>query len=598
MVKMPKSRKALHPDGQSWPMLKRLWWDYLWTHKRSLLWANFAMLVVAGALSMQAHLIQPLFDNGLIQGRIGVINTVIFSLVGLTLIRGVASYYQANLMEAIGQRVVATLQEHMYARTLMQPLGWFAHHPTGTLTSRFVSDLQRLKFAVTQIFNAGLRDAGTIIGLFVNMLVQDAKLTLLALVIIPMAILPIRRFGRLTRKYARTNQESTAKLAHHVSQTFSHIRQVQVYAQEITEQRRMAHKVQDVLLTTLKAVKVRAMSSPVVEFIGTIAIAVVMLYAGRRIADGTLSPGAFASFMASVVMLSRPLKGITNMNNNLQEGLASAQRAFELVDAPPALTDAPDAQPIKFTAAPEVTFEHVTLTYPDGTVALKDFHCTIPVGHTVALVGPSGAGKSSVLNLLPRFYTPSHGRILLNGQPLEAATIASLRQHLALVSQDVAIFDDSIAANIAYGKPKATRAHIVAAATAAAAHDFIEALPDGYNTVLGENGLKLSGGQKQRLSLARALLKNAPLLLLDEATAALDTASERQVQQAIKATAQGRTTLVVAHRLSTITEADCILVLNHGTIVEQGPHAELLRKPGGFYARLWQLQSGGLTTIT
>ena len=226
-------------------MLKRLWWDYLWTHKLSLLWANFAMLVVAGALSMQAHLIQPLFDNGLIQGRIGVINTVIFSLVGLTLIRGVASYYQANLMEAIGQRVVATLQEHMYARTLMQPLGWFAHHPTGTLTSRFVSDLQRLKFAVTQIFNAGLRDAGTIIGLFVNMLVQDAKLTLLALVIIPMAILPIRRFGRLTRKYARTNQESTAKLAHHVSQTFSHIRQVQVYAQEITEQRRISARSQE-----------------------------------------------------------------------------------------------------------------------------------------------------------------------------------------------------------------------------------------------------------------------------------------------------------------------------------------------------------------
>lgn len=586
MARAPK--RPLSPDS-TWPLLGRILRNYVWRYKRDLTWAGLSMLVIAAALAMQAHLIQPLFDNGLIGGRIGVINTVIFTLVGLTIIRGIASYYQLYFMESIGQRIVATLQEEMYARTLSQNLGFFAVHPTGTLTSRFVSDLQRLKYAVTQIFNSGLRDSGTIIGLFGNMLLQDARLTLLTLFIVPMTILPIRRFGRLTRKYSRVNQESTARLSHHLAQTLQHIRQVQSYTQEKAEQRRMSVRVMEVLGSTLKAVRIRAMSSPVVELIGTIAIALIMLYAGKRIADQTLTPGAFASFIASLVMLSRPLKGLTNLNNNLQEGLAAAQRAFELIDAPLPLTDIPHAPALHLKKG-AIKFDDVTLTYADGTTALRNLSLTIPAGQTVAFVGPSGAGKTSVLNLIPRFYDITSGAITIDGQNIAEVTLKSLRQHIALVTQDVAIFDDTIAANIAYGNPKATIGQIEAAARAAAAHGFISALPDNFSTVLGENGLKLSGGQKQRLAIARAILKDAPLLLLDEATAALDTASEKEVQQALEKLSENRTTLIVAHRLSTIAHAHTIVVLNDGEIAEQGSHSQLLKKRGLYY-KLWSMQA-------
>lgn len=546
------------------------------------------MLIIAGALAMQAHLIQPLFDNGLIGGRIGVINTVIFTLVALTIVRGIAAYYQMYLMEGIGQRMVASLQEEMYARTLKQSLGFFADNPTGTLTSRFINDLQRLKYAVTQIFNSGIRDGGTIIGLFLNMLLQDVKLTLLTMAIIPLTILPIRRFGRLTRKYSRVNQESTARLSHHLSQTMQHIRQVQSYTQENFERRRMSGRVIEVLTSTLKAVRIRAMSSPVVELIGTVAVAIIMLYAGKRIANDTLTPGAFASFIASLVMLSRPLKGLTNLNNNLQEGLAAAQRAFELIDAPVALNDIPNAKPLALKKG-AIKFNDVTLTYADGTTAITNLSLAIPAGHTVAFVGPSGAGKSSVLNLMPRFYNVTSGSIAIDNQNIAEVTLKSLRANIALVTQDVAIFDDTIAANIAYSNPKASRESIEAAARAAAAHGFISSLPQGYDTILGENGLKLSGGQKQRLSIARAILKNAPILLLDEATAALDTASEKEVQHALEKLSENRTTLIVAHRLSTIAHAHTIVVMNEGTIAEQGSHAQLLKKRGLYY-KLWTMQ--------
>lgn len=586
-----KNRSSKADNYSSLPMLGRIMKGYLWSHKTDLAWAGLAMFIIAAALAMQAHLIQPLFDNGLIGGKIGVINTVIFTIVGLTAIRGVASYYQMYYMESVGQRVVASLQDEMYNHTLRQNLGFFAGHPTGALTSRFVSDLQRLKYAVTQIFNSGLRDTGTIIGLFGNMLVQDVKLTLLTMLIIPLTVLPVRRFGRLTRKYSRVNQESTARMSHHLSQTLQHIRQVQSYTQEKAEGKRMAARVHEVLDSTLRSVRVRAASSPSVELIGTITIAAIMLYAGQRIADSTLTPGAFASFMASLVMLSRPLKGLTNLNNNLQEGLAAAERAFELIDAPLSIVDRSDAKDLTVKKG-AITFTDATLTYPDGTTALSSINLAIPAGHTVAFVGPSGAGKTSLLNLLPRFYNLSHGHISIDGTDIAGATLKSLRSQIGLVTQDVAIFDESIAANIAYGNPKASQAAIEAAAKAAAAHDFIITQPNGYQTVLGENGLKLSGGQKQRIAIARAILKNAPVLLLDEATAALDTKSEKDVQDALQKLSEDRTTLIVAHRLSTIAHAHTIVVLEEGRIVEQGSHTNLLRKKG-LYHKLWTMQARG-----
>lgn len=575
----------------TWPLMARIARHYLWPHKHDLGWAMAAMLVLAAGLAMQAHLIQPLFDRGLIDKHIGVVNTVIGTLVILTVARGVASFYQDYFMESAGQRVVARLQEEMYAQTLGQDLTFFARHPTGTLTSRFISDLQRLKYAVTQTFASGLRDVGTILGLFANMLVQDWQLTLTTLVVIPLATLPIRKFGRLTRKYSRVNQESTAKLAHLLSQTLGHIRQVQSYAMEGAERARVNARIQEVLQTTLKTISVRALSSPTVEFITIVAIALLMLYAGHRIADGSLTPGAFASFIASLIMIIRPLKAITNLNNNLQEGLAAAQRAFELIDAPQTLKNVRGAVELK-AGKGAIGFHNVTLTYPDGTVAINGLSLEIPAGHTVAFVGPSGAGKTSLLNVIPRFYDLAAGMVTINKHDIAKVTLASLRQNIALVTQDVAIFDDTVAANIAYGSPEASMAQVRAAAKAAAADGFVRDMPHGYDTMLGENGMKLSGGQKQRLALARALLKKAPILLLDEATSALDTASEKQVQQAIEETSKGRTTVIVAHRLSTITHADTIYVLENGQIAEQGNHKALLAKKG-LYATLWNMQAHG-----
>lgn len=581
------AKSPKRPDN-TWPLIRRIAKHYLWNYRRELFWAMAAMLILAMGLALQAHLIQPLFDRGLIDKHIGVVNTVIITLIVLTIARGIASFYQDYYMEAVGQRVVARLQEEMYAQTIGQDLAFFARHPTGALTSRFVSDLQRLKYAVTQTFSSGLRDVGTIVGLFANMLVQDWTLTLLTFVVVPFAILPIRHFGRRTRKYARVNQESTATLSHMLNQTLSHVRQVQSFTMEATERTRIAGRVQDVLNTTLKTVSVRALSSPTVEFITIFAIGILMYYAGQRINDGTLTPGAFASFIASIVIIIRPLKSITNLNNNLQEGLAAAQRAFELIDAPHLLTDSLNAKPVTLTKG-EIKFQNATLTYPDGTTALDNLTLTIPAGHTVALVGPSGAGKTSALNLVPRFYDLSSGKILIDGHNLRDITLASLRKQIALVTQDVAIFDDTVANNIAYGTLEATPAQVEAAAKAAAADSFIKKLPQGYQTMLGENGMKLSGGQKQRLALARALLKNAPILLLDEATSALDTAAEKQVQQAIESSSKNRTTIIVAHRLSTVTHADTIYVLEHGKIAESGTHAALLKK-NGLYAKLWRMQ--------
>jgi subfamily B ATP-binding cassette protein MsbA len=574
---------------QSWPLMKRVATNYLWVYKRDLAWAMAAMLVVAGALSLTAHLIQPLLDKGLIDRKIGVVNTIVLYVVGLTIIRGIASYYQAYYMESIGQRIVATLQEQMYARTLQQSLQFFAKHPTGTLTSRFVSDLQRLKYAVTQIFSTGLRDSGTIIGLIANMMMQDVKLTLLSMMIFPLSIIPISKFGRLTRKYSRVNQESTASLSHHLAQTMQHIRQVQGYTMEAAERRRINERIHDVLGSTLKGVRVRALGSPVVELVGIVAIALLILYAGRRITDATLSPGAFLSFVASLLFVTRPIKGLTNLNNNLQDGLAAAQRAFELIDAPATLTDKPGAKAIKVSKG-AIAFKNVTLAYPDGSEALRDVSFSIPAGKTAAFVGPSGAGKTSLLNLLPRFYDVSTGSVSIDGQEIADVTLQSLRSQMALVTQDVAIFDDTIAANIAYGSVHATTQQIEAAARAAAAHEFIVRQPQGYKTMLGENGFKLSGGQKQRIALARALLKDAPILLLDEATASLDTASEKAIQQTLEKVMKGRTTLMVAHRLSTIVNADTIYVLEHGQIAEHGTHKQLLAKKG-LYAKLWRLQA-------
>jgi subfamily B ATP-binding cassette protein MsbA len=338
----------------------------------------------------------------------------------------------------------------------------------------------------------------------------------------------------------------------------------------------------------LKLVRTRAAATPVTETLGGVAVAIVILYGGYQVIDGITTPGTFFSFIAALVMAYQPLKSLANLNTALQEGLAAAQRVFALLDVEPDIADRPGTPALQITGG-EIDLEDVSFTYRAGAPALRNVGLKVPAGRTVALVGPSGAGKSTLLNLIPRFFDASTGRVSIDGADVRAVTLASLRGAIALVSQETGLFNDTVRANIAYGRPGASEGDIVSAARAAAAHDFIGELADGYETMIGENGVRLSGGQRQRLAIARAMLKDAPILLLDEATSALDAEAERQVQEALKRLMEGRTTLVIAHRLATVLNADRIYVMDQGRIIEAGSHAELVAK-GGVYARHHALQ--------
>jgi subfamily B ATP-binding cassette protein MsbA len=357
---------------------------------------------------------------------------------------------------------------------------------------------------------------------------------------------------------------------------------------EVYEMSRAQRLIESLYRLVEKAQRVRSISSPMMEALGGIAVALVILYGGHQVLSGARSPGAFFSFIAALLLAYQPLKTLAGLNANLQEGLAAAQRLFTVIDIEPEIFDREGAAPLH-VAGGEVRFDDVRFSYGAGAQALRGVTLEVPAGKTVALVGASGAGKSTIMNLIPRFYDVDAGAVLIDGQDVRNVTLGSLRAAIGLVSQEVSLFDDTVRANIAYGRFGAGEDEIVAAAKAAAADEFIRALPQGYDTMVGEHGVKLSGGQRQRLSIARAMLKNAPILLLDEATSALDTESERQVQGALKTLMHGRTTLVIAHRLSTVIEADIIYVVDGGRVVERGSHAELLRRDGT-YARLHALQ--------
>lgn len=575
-------------NQRSYPLLKRLLRGYVLPFKGRLLAAMVAMLFVAAFTAFFAHLIQPLFDEGFIARNMGALGGIVALMLLLNLVKGIAHYYQQYLMEFIGLRAVANLQRDLYERIVRQDLTFFQRHSTDSLTSRFVFDIQRLKQTITQLFAAGLRDTAIIIGLLANLFIKDWLLAIIALVVIPLSIIPIRQFGRLMRKYSRVSQEQTGDLNNQLGESFRLTRQVKTDTLEQRELERASGHIEDVFLTTLRAARVRALSSPVLEVIGTIAISLVILVGGWRAASGDLTAGGFASFLTSLLLVFRPLKGLTNMNNVMQEGLAAAERTFDLLDEDVDVKEHVNATELKITKG-ELVFKDIQFSYPDGTVALDGVNLTIQPGQTVALVGASGAGKSTILNLVPRFFDPTSGSVSVDGQNIAESTLGSLRAQVGLLSQDLAIFNTSAEENIKLSKPNATEKELKAAIKAAAA-EFVYDLPQGLQTVLGEAGVKISGGQKQRLAMARAFLKNAPILLLDEPTSQLDSQSEQQILQELNTLMKGRTTLIVAHRLSTITGVDTIHVLDKGQIVESGTHAELL-KQNGAYAQLWALQA-------
>ncbi|HEU0217977.1 MAG TPA: ABC transporter transmembrane domain-containing protein [Stellaceae bacterium] len=582
-----KSETA-HHGAPTRALVRRLATQFIARHTGTIVLAFVCMGVGGGSTALRAWLMQPALDRIFIGHEANLLVVIAVAALLLAIVKGFADYGDTVLMSRVGQRVITDVQSALYARLIRADLAYFNANASGTLISRFTNDVLLLRNAAANALAAIGKDAVTVVFLMALMFYQDWLLALVSCFVFPAAIRPIVRIGRRMRRVSANTQIEVGQLSTLLSQTFQGARHVKAYGMEAYEEGRASVLFERIFRLIDRANRTRSRASPLMEALGGAAVAVVIAYGGYQVISGARTPGAFFSFIAALLLAYQPLKAIANLNASLQEGLAAAQRIFEVLDTEPQIKDLPGTRPLTVTGG-EIRFENVRFGYQPHAVALDDVTLTIPAGSTVALVGPSGAGKSTVLNLIPRFYDVSSGSIAIDGQDVRAVTLASLRGSLALVAQESSLFDDTVRANIAYGRLSASDDEIEAAAAAAGAGQFIAELPQGYDTLVGEHGTRLSGGQRQRIAIARAMLKDAPILLLDEATSALDNESERQVQTALRRLMQGRTTLVIAHRLSTIVSADLICVMDRGRIVESGKHSHLLAR-GGLYARLYETQ--------
>jgi len=583
---------ATRADAQSsLALVRRLARDNLWPQRGRVALAIAMMAIVAASTAANAWLMQPALDKIYVARDQTWLFVVPLALIAVAIAKGVAAYVENVTMSHIGERIVAETQMRVFTHLTGADLAWLHRIHSGRLVSTFLYDATLLRDAVAKALTGMVKDALSLAFLVAVMFYQYWQLSLIVCFVFPLVGVGARHVGRRTRKGSRRTQEETGRLATIVQESFNGARLVKAYGLEEREIARARRSLDARFHQIMKVVRAGALVSPTTEALGAIAIAVAILFSGLVMAEGTVTLGGFASFITAMLLAYRPLKSLANLHTTLQAGLAAAERLFALLDTRATVADRPDAAPLP-EGPGELRFEAVSFTYADnGPPALYGLTFTVPAGAKIALVGPSGAGKSTVLNLIPRLYEPTAGRVLVDGADIAHATLASLRARIALVSQDTVLFDDTVLANIALGRPGAERAAIEAAARAAAAHEFIEALPEGYDTMIGENGVKLSGGQRQRLAIARAMLRDAPILLLDEATSALDNESERRIQEALLRLMAGRTTIVVAHRLSTVIDADEILVLDRGRLVDRGRHADLLAR-GGLYAELYRREGG------
>jgi subfamily B ATP-binding cassette protein MsbA len=509
-------------------------------------------------------------------------------LILFTLIRGASEYVSNLLMWRIGVAAVVDLRQRLYEHVLRQSSEFFTDHPTNTLTTHILSDAEKVQVSVSTLLADLLRESMTFLALFALVFMLNWKLTLAILLVGPLIYLLTVRFGRRLRRLAHSTQENTEEVLDIAQETISGYRIVNAFGMEEFEQRRFRSALLRLAQTQVRAARVVYLSSPILELVGVILAAGFLLYAERSIATGTMTIGVFAAYIVAMLQMYDPLRKISRIQNYLQQSFAAITRIYSLLDAHTEKRDRPGAvhlAPLQDC----VEMRNVSFKYRDShDWVLEDVDLTVRRGEVAALVGLSGAGKSTLTNILMRFYDPTRGAVVVDGVDTRDATLASLRSQIALVTQDVILFNDSIINNIAYGRPDFDRRKIEAAARAAYAHDFIMER-GGYDVLIGERGVKLSGGERQRLAIARALLKDAPILLLDEATSALDTQSERLVQRALANLMKGRTTIVIAHRLTTIHSADKIVVLDRGRVIDQGSHKELMSR-GGIYRDLYELQ--------
>ncbi len=566
---------------------------YIRPHVPMLVVGALLALVVAAMDGAIAWLVKPAMDEIFIKRDLLMLKLIPLALLGAYLLKGLARYLQAYLMAAVGERVVARLRGDLYRHVQGMPLAFFTAMHSGDLMSRILNDVNRLARLSSTMVVMAVRQVATILALLVVMFGREPLLTLAALVAFPVIAVILRVIGRRLYEINRRAQERIGQLAVFLHESFAGTKIVKAFGREGHEEARFDALNQRLLRLALKNVRADEITEPLMEVAGALGVVAALLYGGYQVIEGRMTPGTFFSFTAAVVMLYGPARRLSRAVNAVQQTRGSVERVFDIMDRPPAITDRPGARVLDdFRDA--VVFERVDFRYPGADEpVLRDISLTVRKGEVVAFVGMSGAGKSTLIDLLPRFHDATAGRITIDGHDVRDVTLTSLRALIGIVTQETFLFSDSIYYNIAYGRPEATVDEVVRAARQAHAHDFIVACPDGYRTLVGERGVRLSGGQRQRIAIARAFLKNPPILILDEATSDLDAESEFMVQQALGDLMKGRTVLVIAHRLATVRNADRIVVIHDGRVVEVGRHDELLARDG-VYRRLYALQMEGV----
>jgi len=594
-------------------------------HWQKLFFAMICMLAVAASTAASAYLVKPMLDDIFVnKDRTGLLFIPAAAVI-IFLLKGLGTYGQQYWMSYVGEQVIKSFRNALYERIIDLPLSFFHREKTGTLMSRITNDVNIIKGMVSTAVTGLLRDFFTVIGLTGVIFYMDWKLAMGAFFILPAAFYPIVLFGKRVRRFSTGSQEAMADLNVFLHETFSGTKAVKIFTMEPYEKRRFREKSELIFKLEMKSVVAKSLSSPVMEFVGGLGIAFIIWFGGSRVISGSSTTGTFFSFLTAVMMLYDPVKQLTKLNNTVQEGMAAITRIYDIMERESEIVESEDSITLGTEVSMGVTFEEVFFRYqPDKEAAtpenrdlnsgstdtpqdieeissrassswvLSDINLHVEPGEVVALVGMSGGGKTSLVNLIPRFYDVSAGRITIDKKDIRDISLSSLRGKISIVTQEPILFNETVQDNIRYGRLDASDHEIEEAARAAFAHDFITSFPKGYDTIIGELGSRLSGGEKQRICIARALIKNAPILILDEATSALDVEAERVVQKALGNLMQGRTTFVIAHRLSTIASADRILVINRGEIVEQGTHDELMTV-GGEYFKMQNMQH--LTSI-